>query len=54
MRRDKRDRCRPIPVHDLQQIAKFRAELTVYHQLREQGMSHVDAMRVLYAEDMGV
>jgi hypothetical protein len=54
VRRDKRDRDKPIPVGDLQQIAKFRAELTVYKQLREQGMSHNDAMRALYAKDMGV
>jgi predicted nucleotide-binding protein (sugar kinase/HSP70/actin superfamily) len=32
MRRLKRDRGKPIPVHDLQQIAKFRAELEVAPQ----------------------
>jgi hypothetical protein len=53
VRRDKRDRDRPIPVGDLQQIAKFRAELTVYSKLREQGMTHDEAMRALYAKDMG-
>jgi len=53
VRRDKRDRGKPIPVGDLQQIAKFRAELTVYSQLRERGMTHNEAMRALYAKDMG-
>lgn len=53
MRRLKRDRNKPIPVGDLQQIAKFSAELTVYANLREQGMTHDQAMRALYAKDMG-
>jgi hypothetical protein len=53
VRRDKRDRDKPIPVADLQQIAKFRAELTVYSQLRKQGMTHNEALHALYAKDMG-
>jgi uncharacterized protein (DUF4415 family) len=54
MRRAKRDRSKPIAVADLQQIAKFRAELQVYAKLRADGKTHDEAMRALYAEDMGV
>lgn len=53
MRRDRRDRGRPIPVGDLQQIAKFRAELTIYDKLRQQGLTHDDALRALYMKDGG-
>lgn len=53
MRRLKRDRNKPIPVGDLQQIAKFKAELQVYAKLRESGKTHDEAMHALYAKDMG-
>lgn len=50
MRRLKRDRGKPIPRSDLDAIAKFRAELTVYDRLRRQGESHdVAQMRVFGA-----
>lgn len=52
MRRGKRDRGKPIPVGDLQQIAKFRAELTVYSQMRQNGLGHEDAMRLVFADDL--
>ncbi len=51
MRRDKRDRGKPIPVSDLQAIAKFRAELTVYGRLREQGDDFATATRKVFGED---
>lgn len=51
MRRAKRDRGKPISVHDLQQISKFRAELVVYKQMRDGGKSHDEAMRMVFAED---
>lgn len=49
MRRAKRDRGKPIPVGDLQQIAKFRAELGVYRRLRAEGKSHEQAMHMVFA-----
>jgi hypothetical protein len=51
MRRAKRDRGKPIPVGDLQQIAKFRAELSVYSKLRSEGANHVEAMRAVFTEE---
>jgi hypothetical protein len=51
VRVSKRDRDKPIPVTDLQQVARFSAELKVYAQFRERGMGHVQAMRALYASD---
>lgn len=50
MRRAKRGRGKPIPVGDLQQIAKFRAELEVYSKLRAGGMTHAEAMRRVFAD----
>jgi hypothetical protein len=52
MRRARRDRGKPIPVSDLQAIAKFRAELTVYGQLRDEGATHVEATRAVFADDL--
>jgi hypothetical protein len=49
MRRARRDRGKSIPVGDLQQIAKFRAELKVYARLRADGKTHVEAMRAVFA-----
>jgi hypothetical protein len=50
VRRDKRDRDKPIPRSDLDAIAKFRAELTVYDRLRKAGDSHdVAQMKVFGA-----
>lgn len=48
MRRAKRDRGKPIPVGDLQQIAKFRAELEFYSKLRATGMSHTEATHAVF------
>ena len=54
MRRDKRDRDKPIPVGDLQQIACFRAEMEAYARLRKDGASHIEAMRAVFGADNGV
>lgn len=51
MRRDKRQRGKPIPVGDLQAIAKFRAELEVYNRLREEGASHQTATLAVFPEE---
>ena len=48
MRRLKRDRGKPIPVSDLQTIAKFRAELEVYNRLRKGGMPHQEAQLAVF------
>lgn len=50
MRRLKRDRDKPVPKSDLDQIAKFRAELSVYGKLKEQGASSKDAREIVWAE----
>ncbi len=51
MRRLKRDRDKPIPVSDLQQIAKFRVELEVYEKLRAEGKTHTEAMLTVFGHD---
>lgn len=48
---DKRFRGKPLPVSDLQQVSKFRAELEVYKRLRDEGKSHVDAMRAVFGTE---
>jgi hypothetical protein len=53
MRRAKRDRGKPIPVGDLQQIAKFRAELGIYKKLRAEGKSHAEALRAVFSKGGG-
>lgn len=53
MRRLKRDRGKPIPVSDLQQIAKFRAELTVANRLKEDGLSDAEVLRRVFGDDNG-
>ena len=50
---DKRYRGKPLPVSDLQELAKFRAELAVYTKLREQGLGHEEAMRRVGADEQG-
>ncbi len=47
----KKDRGKPLSVHDAQQIAKFRAEMEIYAKLRKQGASHIDAMRTVFGKD---
>jgi hypothetical protein len=51
MRRLKHDRNKPIPIDDLQAIAKFRAELGVMAKLEAGGLSHVEAMRKVFGND---
>lgn len=45
---DKRYRGKPLPVQDLQAIARFRAELEVYSRLRKDGLDHDEAMRRVF------
>jgi hypothetical protein len=53
VRRAKKDRAKPIPVSDLLQIAKFKAELTVYSKVRSEGHSHWAAMMAVWGDDEG-
>jgi hypothetical protein len=50
MRRLKRDRDKPIPKSDLDQVAKFRAELGVYAKLKQQGATHRKAMLLVWGD----
>lgn len=50
MRRAKRDRAQPIPRSDLDAIALFRAELTAYGKLRDEGKTHKEATAIVWAE----
>ena len=52
MRRLKRDRGKPIPKSDLDQIAIFRAEMKVYGDVRAQGKTHEQAMAIVWAEEL--
>lgn len=51
MRRDKRQRNKPIPVEDLQTVAKFRAELVLYKRVRDEGHSRYAAMMAVFGDD---
>jgi len=51
MRRHKRDREKPIPMSDLQQLAKFRAELEICNKLMNEGASHIEAMRKVFGDE---
>jgi hypothetical protein len=48
VRRLKRDRGKPIPKADLDQLAKFRAELEVYDRLRKEGKTHEEAQFAVF------
>ncbi len=50
MRRLKRDRDKPIPKADLDQIAFFRAELEAVAKLREQGKTAKEAREIVWSE----
>ena len=52
MRRSKRDRDKPIPKGDLDQIAIFRAELEAYGKLKTEGKTHKEATAIVWAEHM--
>ena len=49
MRVDKRYRGKPLPKGDLDQIAKFRAEMEIYDRLRREGLTHEQAMARVFA-----
>ena len=50
MRRSRRDRDKPIPKSDLDQIARFRAELIVYGKLLSTGMEKKEAMTTVWVD----
>jgi hypothetical protein len=48
----KRDRGKPLSMHDIDALAKFRAEMTVYSKLRAAGATHESATRAVFAEEL--
>lgn len=50
MRRLKRDRNRPIPKSDLDEVARFRAEMKVYAKLLSEGKTSKEARTIVWVE----
>lgn len=53
MRRNKRNRDKPIPRSDLDKIAAFRAQLQVFGKLIDMGTPRKEAMRIVWQDDSG-